>query len=433
MAPRLPRLAGRPRRLPLLVLALALGSTTVLGGAPDAAAAQDPIATRHWTSTGDWTAGSGSGTVARNGNLALDVPTSTTSYTDPHTGKRRSYEVSTWTSPRVSTSFGATELIASWNAATTADTFVEVRLSGRTTSGADTKWYVMGRWTQQDGAGSIRRTSAGSQSDDHARVATDTLITKPGVQLSSYRVQVRLHRAAGTGRHPYLRGLTVMASDIPARSSVSTSAPTGRAAGTVLAVPTYSQQVHTGHSPQFGGGGEAWCSPTSVAMVLDYWKLGPSRSQTSWLGSGHPDPQVDHAARYTYDYAYQGTGNWPMSTAYANHRGANAFVTRLHNLREAETFIEAGIPLVVSVSFSRDELDGAGYGTDGHLLVVVGFTRSGDVVVNDPASHLAKSNAQVRTTYDRAQFEKAWLTGSKGTTYVIAHPSTPLPRSWGAW
>ena len=59
------------------------------------------------------------------------------------------------------------------------------------------------------------------------------------------------------------------------------------------------------------------------------------------------------------------------------------------------------------------------------LLVIVGFTRTGDVVVNDPA---AGTNKGVRRTYDRGQFEDAWLKrypsggsmkGSGGVAYVI--------------
>ena len=36
-------------------------------------------------------------------------------------------------------------------------------------------------------------------------------------------------------------------------------------------MPSYSQMVHSGHYPQWGGGGEAWCSPTSTSMVLAYY------------------------------------------------------------------------------------------------------------------------------------------------------------------
>ena len=73
-------------------------------------------------------------------------------------------------------------------------------------------------------------------------------------------------------------------------------------------------------------------------------------------------------------------------------------------------------------------------GTNGHLLVVVGFTESGDVVVNDPA---AAQRAGVRRTYDRGQFENAWLKrgsngGSGGLAYVIRDAAHPLPARNGA-
>ena len=112
---------------------------------------------------------------------------------------------------------------------------------------------------------------------------------------------------------------------------------------------------------------------------------------TAWVDPSYADPQVDHAARNVFDYNYDGAGNWPFNTAYAAPR-PRVFVTRLRSLTEAEQFIKAGIPLVVSVSFKKEELDGAGYGTNGHLMVIVGFDEDGNVVVNDPASHLIKSN-----------------------------------------
>ena len=147
-------------------------------------------------------------------------------------------------------------------------------------------------------------------------------------------------------------------------------------------------------------------------MVVAYWQRGPSAADYAWVTADHPghtDPQVDYAARHTFDYAYDGAGNWPFNTAYAATFGLEGFVTRLRDLDEAEQFIKAGIPVVTSVSFKKGELDGAGYGTNGHLMTIVGFTADGDVVVNDPASHLVQSDDQVRTTYDRQQFSNAWI------------------------
>ena len=135
--------------------------------------------------------------------------------------------------------------------------------------------------------------------------------------------------------------------------------------------------THTGHYPRWGGGGQAWCSPTSTSMVLAYYDALPGPKPYAWVGRRHPAPWVDHAARMTYDYDYDGAGNWPFNTAYAARLAGKAFVTRLRSLREAERFIVAGIPVVASISFGRGELDGAPISaTNGHLLVIVGFTRT---------------------------------------------------------
>ncbi|MGH3333861.1 MAG: C39 family peptidase, partial [Nocardioidaceae bacterium] len=116
------------------------------------------------------------------------------------------------------------------------------------------------------------------------------------------------------------------------------------------------------------------------------------------------------------------------NTAYAARFGLTAYVTRMRSMAEAEQFIAAGIPLVVSVTFTEEQLDGAGYGTAGHLLTIIGFDADGNVVSNDPASHQLASNEEVRATYDRRQFEDAWLARTGGIAYVIHPPDvTPPP------
>jgi len=196
-----------------------------------------------------------------------------------------------------------------------------------------------------------------------------------------------------------------------------------------LAVPPLSQETHAGEYPQYDGGGEAWCSPTSTAMVMGYWGVAPPASELAAIP--YADPQVDHAARYTYDSSYRGTGNWSFNVAYASRYGLRAFVTQLRSLAEAESFIAAGIPLVASITVGPNALPGFlfGQGTAGHLLVIRGFTASGDVIANDPA---ATSNARVRRVYDRAAFERSWLLGSNGVVYVIHPAAVPLPARLGA-
>ena len=81
---------------------------------------------------------------------------------------------------------------------------------------------------------------------------------------------------------------------------------------TELAVPRYSQEIHKGEYPHFDNGGEAWCSPTSTSMVLAYWGRGPAPADYAYVLHDYPstsDPWVDYAARYVFDYHYNGAGN----------------------------------------------------------------------------------------------------------------------------
>jgi hypothetical protein len=164
-------------------------------------------------------------------------------------------------------------------------------------------------------------------------------------------------------------------------------------------------------------------------MVVEYWGEKPSASELAPIP--YADPSVDYAAMHTFDWHYSGAGNWPFNTAYAGSFGLEGEVVQLRSLTEAEQFIKAGIPLVVSVAFKKGELDNAGYGTNGHLMVIRGFTASGDVVVNDPASRLIASDAAVENVFDRQQFANVWLPTSRsgGIAYVIHPAGAPLPAN----
>jgi Peptidase_C39 like family len=389
------------------------------------------VAYHDFASVADFSAGTFDGTGPTADGLQITDPVGQRDYTDPFgDGSTTAYEYGTWTSPVVSPGFDFTELISSWNAATPGNTWIEVNVRGTADTGATSKWYVLGRWAGSDQY--LHRTSVAGQGDELATVFTDTLATLNDHTFADWQLRIDLYRAAGTTGTPSVRSVGAMASRLPDVKRIPAS-PLGGAEGIVLDVPTFSQETHIGHYPEYDNGGEAWCSPTSTSMVVDFWQAGPTSDAYpdghGWVDPSYADPQVDHAARQVFDYTYDGAGNWPFNTAYAATRGLEGFVTLLRSLTEAEQFIKAGIPLVVSVSFKKSELDGAGYGTNGHLMVIVGFDESGDVVVNDPASHLIPSNDQVRTTYDREQFENTWIPHSGGVAYVIHPSSTPLPAA----
>jgi len=302
--------------------------------------------------------------------------------------RRASDEVSVWTSPWCAPGFTFTELVASWSATTPRGTWLEVAAQAR----GSRAWHELGQWSS--GTRPTRRTSITGDPE------VDTDVWRPRDGADGYRLRVRLH---GTPP-PDLHRIGAVVSAGAWRGP--TSAPLRRRER-VLDVPRLSQMTYA------EVGGRGWCSPSSVAMVLSH------------AGTLPPTTDIPSAARQVHDPAWTGTGNWSFNTAWAAREAGNAFVTRLRDLRDAERFVDAGIPLVASVAYPPGSLTRAPtHGTAGHLVVIRGFSEAGDVVTNDPG---APTDRSVRRTYDRGEFERAWLGGSGGTVYVIHRDDQPLP------
>lgn len=375
------------------------------------------------TSRADFTAGTLRGTQAVGGSLTIARAVGMRTVS----GVR--YEWAQWTSAWVPPGQSFTELVPSWSARTPGGSAIQVRVRVRDARGRVSGFKDLGRWSSRDRF--LKRRSAGTQADAVARVATDTMAAQPGVRLTGYQVRVRLLRRPGHAG-PTVRSVAAVVSTLPA-TVPATSKPLS-STPVSLAVPGYSQMIHRGQNPEYGGGGEAWCSPTSLAMALGYYGRLPGPSAYAWVNRSYADRWVNHLARLTYDHRYRGTGNWPFNTAVAATRLTDAFVTRLADLRMAERFLRSGIPLVVSIRFGRGQLSGAPISASaGHLVVLAGLTSAGNAIVMDPA---ASRDATVRRTYDRAQFERAWLGGSGGMAYVLrddAHPLPARPAGVRAW
>jgi hypothetical protein len=331
-----------------------------------------------------------------------------------------------WTSPEVEPGFVFSELVPTWHARTPEASWVEVeaRVRGHRT-GRWSDWLILARWADHDSA--MHPTSvpdATARTGAAVRVDTDTVRAGDGADAWQTRLTL-LRPEAAVGAGPTLTYLGVMASGPGTGGQPVRSAEAGAAAGKMLDVPTLSQRIHLGRHPEWGGGGDVWCSPTCVAMVLGYWSTGPDSTALSWVDPSYPDRPVYHAVRHTWDYAYHGAGNWSFNAAYAARFGLRSFVTRLRDLAEAEAFIAAGIPLVASVSVNPRALAGADYTSAGHLVVIAGFTDGGDVIVHDPG---ARDPASIRRVYRRDQFEHAWRAGSGGIVYVMHTPTVALPQ-----
>ena len=258
-----------------------------------------------WDSADRLTTGRLRGVAVTGDALTLDVPA-------PGRAKlgATSYETGRWRSPWVDSTFAFTELIASWEASTSKRSWVTIEVRGRAADGRKASWDTLARWASGDKR--VSRTSLSGQPDDLASVAVDTWRAPAG--LARWQLRVTLARKAGSTAPVTVDSVGAVTSRATGAGPTS---PPGVAAGIVLDVPTYSQMSHRGHFPQWGGGGEAWCSPTSVAMVLGYYGALPPATTFDWVPAGHPDPYVDATARAVFDHGFDGTGNWPFNTAYA--------------------------------------------------------------------------------------------------------------------
>ena len=353
--------------------------------------------------------------IGADGALAID-PATATPGTDPfpaggYNGRNfyngGSFVVGEATSPETPVAFSFKEAIASWNAATPAGSWVEVQLRARVGT-RWTKWYSLGVWVAENGGG-VERHSVNAQGDADGTVAVDTvrILTKKKEPASAYQVKVRLFSADGIAV-PSLANAAVAVSTSP--DKVGALAPGDPARwGATLAVPECSQMVYP-------DGGTVWCSPTSVSMVVAYWQL----------DTGPCEPRVRQAVAGVYDWLFNGHGNWPFNTGYAYARGYEGFVARFTSMAEAERWIAAGVPLVISYAWGSGDLDGAPIpSSNGHLAALVGFDADGNPVVNDPA---AASDGDVQRTYPRAQLETLWLEHSGGTVYAIFPAGWAIPQ-----
>lgn len=303
---------------------------------------------------------------------------------------------------------GFDSAIASWNAVTPAGTWVEVRLKAL----VGTHWtreYVMGIWSSD--TGTVRRHSVSGQNDADGAVDTDTLSLKG--RASAFQLKVLLYTTnASTPRLTLAAVNTIRDGDNPALAS------SHAAWGKDIAVPERSQMIYP-------DGGEVWCSPTSTSMVLAYW--------AGRTGKAQLDQTVPSTAARTMDWIYDGNGNWPFNTAYAasvdGGGSIEAYVTRLLSMAQLESWIEKGIPVIVSIAYKAGQLAGTPIpASNGHLLVVRGFDQNGNVITNDPAAD-PRLGQKTRIVYNRAQFEQRWLASSGGAAYLIYPKGTATPTA----
>ena len=307
-----------------------------------------------------------------------------------------------WLSPKAKCP-PANEFIPSWNAELATNGWLRVEL--RAFHGSQpTRFYNLGHWSRD--AALHPRESIKGQKDADGDVDTDTL--QLNAPADAVQCKLTLHPAAQPAK---IKLLTLAATDT--RATPRPRPPLRSAWGRPpLPVPQRSQCAY----PE---GISKWCSPTTTSMLLAFWSEKLNRPELDFA--------VPDAARAIHDTTWNGTGNWAFNMAFAGAQpGLRACVSRFNDVRELEEWIASGLP--VGISLCSNRLRGTENSPSGHLVVCVGFTADGSVILNDPGSL-----RETQKTSSRDRFVHAWAY-SRNTVYLIFPADTRLPRDpLGHW
>lgn len=310
-------------------------------------------------------------------------------------------------SPEIKSPIEWNEMIVSWNAKAPAGSCLKVEARAIATN-LSTRFYTMGLWTLDDRA--FPRASVGGQKDSDGDVKVDTL----ALNQPANAVQIRLTLGGTNAGLPSLKFLGLSFCNTTIKPQILL--PNRAAWGKIILTPERSQQSYPG--------GNGWCSPTSLSMVLTRW--GTNALRADW------NLDAPEVAAGVFDHNFKkATGNWSFNTAFAGSlNGMRAYVTRFSDVSELEDWIAAGIPVIISARYDLLQ-DGRADDFNGHLTVCRGFTENGDLVINDPWTEVKVES--IRHTYKRENVRRAWAT-SHNTVYLVYPENTKLPTDrFGHW
>ncbi|MBI1292861.1 hypothetical protein GC173_16735 [bacterium] len=299
----------------------------------------------------------------------------------------------TWVSPVIESDFPVTEVLPSWNVEAPENTgaVFDLRVRDRETKEWSDYLY-MGQW------GRTIHYPARTLEYDGGEVIVDIL----HLERAADAVQVRARLYSfnlGEWKVPALRRLTVVYSGPLGESQTppTIQLPPRPEEGWNIPVPFTPQ----GDNPSAIAG--STCSPTSTRMVMAY--------------RGVTLPLTD-VALGIYDPEYGIFGTWNRAVAFAGQNGLSASLTRIRNWDQVEQYLSQGQPIIASIRFRKGEFpENVIKSSNGHLIVVRGMTKEGDLIINDPAS---KENGE-GIVYTRESLKKAWL-DKGGVGYLIGAP-----------
>ena len=327
-----------------------------------------------------------------------------------------------WTSQIIGSTLAIEELILSWNADVPTGAMVTFEVRARNLpESLWTPWLALGSVTPPP----PDPTAAAPQTEHNVSTQpTPAKVTAPG----GYEVDVDILRCKTWFREAQIRCVAstsqtlaepvrITRLDLTRSLAFSKAAVEFRKNASRTTMPWDNWNLPPSHQqsvtfksqktprPELSG---RLCSPTCVAMAI---------------GWGVPDDPASVAdiAQAAYDQKYDIYGNWPRNVQAAWEHGLPGYIRRFGSLKDVYASLAAGNIIVASIKVSKGQLADAPYdSTDGHLILLRGYTERGDFLVSDPAAGDAQSGER---TYKYEDMTQVWLVNGKGTAYVFWKPT----------
>lgn len=237
-------------------------------------------------------------------------------------------------------------ILASWNAETEKGT-VEMAVSYETTDGEWSDFLSWGKWSSKRGV-----SASTSPSDKYASVGIDIFTVNDGYTASG-NIKVKLTLTRYGKLSPKVFNFSITTPQMEKQQTVDTAALPEEFQNDV---PMRSQLA-----PENGSDGNRICSPTTVAMALEF------------MGTNKPTMT---AAKDIYDNGWKAYGNWSFAVAYAGEQGYTAYMD-LYDRDMMKYALSQGYVIGCSTYLT----------SSGHLVLLSGYTVVDGVeyyVANDP-------------------------------------------------
>ena len=279
--------------------------------------------------------------------------------------------------------FPVNNVVPSWNLDLPADTGARMEIRA-VNGGTSTTWYEVAR------IGYIPGGISRPKSDSYGYIDQDTLKLYATWPLIEYRVTLYTRNEGIT---PTLRLMSVCYADTG--TLISYSPLPGPGVTTSLPVPWRSQYW----VPKIGG---IICGPTSMSMAEDYYGC---------------DLPTETVAADCYD-SYNGIyGNWPFIAQGAAKHGFKAYTFRANGQQPLRDQFAAGNAVIMSMAYGAGELTNSPISsTNGHLVLMVGVTATGDYICNDPAG---SNSFWDHVVYNATQIAHVWLYHAGGVCIAV--------------